>query len=378
MKRLLALILSLLFCFSLLVSCNEEEGSSSQESTMPDIDFVIDEPYRKYSIESLSLEFQKEHLDCYDDELGISYGFGYRMWIIDTFEELSSFMEHESEMIIREITSDDFKTHFVYAYAYKATSKKEQSYGLFTRLEAREGQKQSYSITSESVGVIKAPSSSGASPTAKYFMDVVLVPRANDYSSESVGEIQKIHYEHSYYKDDVSSYKTYASTKPYVDGSTAKQGANQAESPDTENGAYRKYDLVLKNEASIKPMFYFDGYDNYMLYERIMDYGVVAERTNEITEETFQDNFVLLINGYGNEESLTTQEKSKISAPVFSNLRKNENGYVMDLEYTRGEESSENASLVFFLVIPRLHCDNPAQLNDENLSLNIIVRNTEE
>ena len=126
MKRLLALILSLLLCVGLLVSCDKEE-ESSQESTSStadeeqnnqnEIKYMIDEPYRSYDYKYVSSAITQE------------LGEEYKIWKLATYEEYREFFEKaiagapDNSIAEKGIKESDFDENIVIALSFLGAQK---------------------------------------------------------------------------------------------------------------------------------------------------------------------------------------------------------------------------------------------------------------
>ena len=202
MKRLLSLILALLFCLSFIVSCEKEDApstsepsSSSEEPDLkppisrPAVKSMIDEKYQKYVIQDINDEFL---LDLRQSQMEN----GLKSWTFTGFNEYAEFINEcttqGSVGVAERITSDDFENNIVYALLHNYVS---PSYG---RLYMTYDEYESYIMMAESI--ITVPQF-GLDFDAPYKIDLVLVPKSALFS-DNVKSIDVLWYIHRYFEQD--------------------------------------------------------------------------------------------------------------------------------------------------------------------------------
>ena len=214
MKRLLSLILALLFCLSFIVSCEKEEApstsepsSSSEEPTStgpveetpsggeaptePEVEFIIDNPYTTYEYSSWGPYFFWDMVSSDEEDEG------YKIWTFESYEEYYNFVDdtlvgkEESGDVMIDIDSigiksSDFETHILLGLFYK--SNKPLIFGEIGRLSGGECVLLAETTYTRTTGPVLP-----TEPKAK--INFVLIPKA-ELRTENVDKINVMLYTH--------------------------------------------------------------------------------------------------------------------------------------------------------------------------------------
>ena len=186
MKRLLALILSLLICVSFLVSCNKEKGEIEEGET--DSNEYI-EAIHESKIEDAYLHYRARQLTRNIDMNSSVEDFDN--WFFEGYDEFDDFMKASVEDKYGQITKETFEEFSALVICNREEPNlKETRYGDLT-LKNSEANK--YTITMEKVFVGQTHNAI-APPRA---LDIILIPKEN-IPTEPSGLVDIENYEYSY------------------------------------------------------------------------------------------------------------------------------------------------------------------------------------
>ena len=239
MKKLLSLILALLFCLSFIVSCEKEDApstsepsSSSEEPTStgpveetpsggeaptePEVEFIIDNPYTTYEYSSWGPYFFWDMVSSDEEDEG------YKIWTFESYEEYYNFVDDtligiEEEIGAERIDIDsigvkesDFEKHIVLGlyYAPKYPIIFGEVSGHIGLIKEPNGK---YILLAETTDYLAPVTPGGVSPADKIIF--VLIPKA-EVRAQSADKIDVMLY--IYVKDARTTPVEYYSWSRYL------------------------------------------------------------------------------------------------------------------------------------------------------------------
>ena len=214
MKRILSLILALIFCLSFIVSCEKEEAPSSSSSqsssssessssrddspTEPEIEFLIDNPYTTYEYNSWGLYFKSEMITPEESEDEC-----YKIWTFERYEEYYKFVDDtlvgiedigEERIDIGSIgvKESDFETHIV--LGLYCVSDYPMMFGkISSHIGLMKNPNGKYILLAETTDYLAPVTPGGVSPADKIIF--VLIPKA-ELRAQNVEKIDVMLYIH--------------------------------------------------------------------------------------------------------------------------------------------------------------------------------------
>ena len=367
MKKLLSLILSLILCLGFIVSCEKEEAisssneSSSQENATNEenthkINLMIDEEYKSYTINSLKTEFLIE-LDNFATP-------GKLNWIFTNFDDFSAFKEKCSSYSFEEICESELEDCIVYAYLHKRSDGQSRPrYGRLSTVPTYTYDIRGYVLIAEDYAVITESGENSFEspivtpfPTSQYVIDIVLIPKS-DLKSGEIGFIDLMDCHYVYYEStkETQTSVNYIAYSPFL-----------SKAPLNEPSSYGKWERI---EGVVTPD-YFEAYENHSAsdgyfhenkkgnekafgsYSELFEYLPESCRNifNVITEETFEQNFVVLLNEgdlFENQDVYYTDFKEEKGCYTITR----------NLITPNFESETEEYKGISFCVIPRDKCN---------------------
>ena len=301
MKRLLSLILALLFCLNFIVSCEKEEApssSSSEESSSnnqkENQNKMIENPYISYRLSSVSAGFLSALADEETGEMPKHQGrvFVAYQGFADFLNECKPDLQGRYEP--DEITPSDFEGYIVYALLIKDNGDIPLNYGKISNSVSKKSgsAKNDYVLLAERDIV-----DISTTDEAEYKMDFVLIPRgelgieagesqAVSQAYNVVGDIDLLYYSHLYITDQ-ETINFDKSVLHYVECSSTNYDDKTYEITNPPSFANEYYSAPISSENH-----------RYMVihdYESFKNSISGSDEFPSITEETFTDNFVIIV-----------------------------------------------------------------------------------
>ncbi len=360
MKRLLSLILALLFCLSVIVSCEKEEAPSTSEpsssSGIAAPKSMIDEPYASYRIQTVSEELEN---NLVDDET--SENFKFKGVTFDDFNEFNSFRKEffantaEDSSIIFEINESDFEGNIVYALLLRDGDNEPFKYGNIVNDTTTD-------INDERISYIMLAERDlklNPEETSTVKLDIILVPKDELVMSKEVEKIDLLICSHIYLNDEGT--ESFVETTPqYITSSLyfrTKQELNV--SPRPELHIYESYNVQSKTIIGAYSSHTLMVINDYEQFQDFLTSYIDVSNAIPITEDTFSSNFVLAVFRVG--------DIRKTAPYRYCDFQKTaENKYKLCLEfntYSKVYDDNVPPPSYDLVVIPRQKCEtSPADI----------------
>ena len=167
---------------------------------------------------------------------------------------------------------------------------------------------------------------------------------------------------------DESCCISYTSTESSSEELSSSEKEDTQQIYPTPSDAYKTY-MAKQAYGALNTVGKLTVLVDYNSYKELMQKEIFLEEISEITAETFESNFIIVL--YNNRIGKIDMDQN----PFYRNLRKENDLYVINYEYTYTNAPTYSGSNYefYFIVIPKVHCENPLEITNNNFRTNKVV-----